>query len=286
MSQLTDFAENALIDFMRGQGLTLPTNWHMAYLSAASDSSVTESGGGLTRSAVPRSLTYWAGTQSSGSTSASIGTSHTTSNNTEIPMGTASSEVEAVAIGMFDASTDGNCWMVFPLTEPLEISIGAAPSITAGLVSFSLGLSGGMTDYLANKLIDLIFRGQSFSWPATMYLAGFTAAPTNAGGGTEIGGGVGYARASIASSLEAWAGTQAAGSVVASSGTGGRTSNNAPVIHPQPTGTQGTWVAGGIYDASSAGNLFWWHALTASRSVNAASAPPNWAAGAIDLGFA
>lgn len=124
-----------------------------------------------------------------------------------------------------------------------------------------------MSNYLENKLIDEIFRGQAFTAPTTLYVGLLTAAPTDAGGGTEVTGGA-YARASIACSLANWAGTQSAGSTTASSGTGGTTSNNAAINFPTPTATWNTVTHFGIYDAASAGNLLFWGALTTTKTVN------------------
>jgi hypothetical protein len=126
-----------------------------------------------------------------------------------------------------------------------------------------------MSDYLENKLVDHIFRGQTFTAPANTYVALFTAAPADAGGGTEVSGN-GYARVTVASSLANWAGTQSAGSTVASSGTGGATSNNAAITFPTPTGAGwGTVTHFGIFDASTSGNLLFHGALTASKTINA-----------------
>ena len=92
-----------------------------------------------------------------------------------------------------------------------------------------------LTDFVENKLLDWLFRAQAVgingasaaagTGPATLYVALFTSAPTDAGGGTEVSGGS-YARAAVTSSLANWAGTQAAASSVASTGTSGTTSNN------------------------------------------------------------
>jgi len=57
-----------------------------------------------------------------------------------------------------------------------------------------------MSDYLENKLVDHIFRGVSFTAPAALHVALFTAAPSDSGGGTEVSGGS-YARAALASSV-------------------------------------------------------------------------------------
>ncbi len=123
-----------------------------------------------------------------------------------------------------------------------------------------------MSDYLENAVIDQLFRGQAFAAPANLYIALFTAAPTAAGGGTEVSGG-GYARAAVASSLANWAGTQGAGTVAASSGTSGTTSNNAQINFPTPTAAWGTVVAMGIFDAATGGNLLFFGNLSQSQVV-------------------
>lgn len=126
-----------------------------------------------------------------------------------------------------------------------------------------------MSDYLENKLIDQLFRGQTAPTTTTMYVGLLTAAPSDAGGGTEVSGGA-YARVAVTSSLANWAGTQAAASTTASSGTGGQTSNNAAITFTTPTANWGTVTHFGIYDAASGGNLLFWGALTISKTINQA----------------
>lgn len=131
----------------------------------------------------------------------------------------------------------------------------------------------GMTDYLENKLIDWLVRGQSFTPPATLYAALFTATPSDAGGGTEVSGGS-YARVAITSDMTHWAGTQAAASTTTSSGTNGTTSNNGTVTFPAPTGNWGTTVAIGLFDASTSGNMLFWAPLVTNKTVNSSDAAP------------
>lgn len=126
-----------------------------------------------------------------------------------------------------------------------------------------------MSDYLENKLVDQLFRGQSAPTTTTLYVGLLTGAPSDTGGGTEVSGSS-YARASVTSSLANWSGTQTAGSTDASSGTGGQTSNNAAITFPTPTGTWGTVSHFGIYDASTGGNLLFWGALTINKTINEA----------------
>lgn len=124
-----------------------------------------------------------------------------------------------------------------------------------------------MSDYLENKIIDQVFRGQAYSFPATLYVGLFTAAPSDTGGGTEASGGS-YSRASVAASLANFAGTQGAGTTVASSGTTGTTSNNGSITFATPTASWGTVVAFGIFDAASGGNLLFYGTLTISKTIN------------------
>lgn len=283
MSQFTNYAENKIADYLRGQGLTLPASWWLVALTAASDSSVTENAAGLSRFETARALADWAGTQGAGTTLASSGTSHTTSNNNEADLGTAHTPVTVTHIGLFDDDVGGNCWMYWQLETPLAMEYGDPLVLDAGRVQFVLGNTGGCTDYLSNKLIDLIFRGQAYPWPATIYAGAFTVASTNAGGGTEVGGGVGYGRASLVPSLANISGTQGPGTTVASSGTGGRISNNIAVAHPTPAGNWGTIVAGGLFDASSGGNLLFWHALNSPTSVSLGSPAPTYQPDALGI---
>lgn len=139
-----------------------------------------------------------------------------------------------------------------------------------------------MTDYLENKLIDQIFRGQAYTFPGTVYVALFTANPTDSAAGTEVTGGS-YARVAVVGSLANWAGTQAAASTVASSGTGGTTSNNGTITFPAPTANWGVITGIAICDALTAGNELFFGALTTSKTVNNGDAAPSFAAAALSL---
>ena len=124
-----------------------------------------------------------------------------------------------------------------------------------------------MSDYLENKIVDQLFRGQTAPTTSTLYVALLTAAPSDSGGGTEVSGGA-YARVAVTSSLTNWAGTQSAGSTTASSGTGGQTSNNIAITFPTPSATWGTATHFGIYDASTGGNLLFHGALSIAKTIN------------------
>jgi hypothetical protein len=128
-----------------------------------------------------------------------------------------------------------------------------------------------MSDYLENKIIDWLFRGQTYTPPAGIYIGLLTSAPSDTGGGTEVSGN-NYSRVNLAPSLANWAGTQAAASTVASTGTSGTTSNNAAITFPTPSASWGTVTHFAVYDATTAGNLLFWGALTISKTINQSDA--------------
>ena len=138
------------------------------------------------------------------------------------------------------------------------------------------------TDYLENKLTDFLYRAQAFAPPASLYIGLFTTAPTDSSAGVEVTGGS-YARVAVTSGLTAWAGTQGAGTTVASTGTGGTTSNNAAITFPAPTANWGVVVAFGIFDAASGGNLWTYANLTTSKTINNGDAAPSFAAAALTI---
>jgi hypothetical protein len=133
-----------------------------------------------------------------------------------------------------------------------------------------------MSDYLEGQLRAHIFRTASFTKPTTLAIGLFTAAPSDAGGGTEVSGGS-YARVS-ANPLDAnW---------TAASSTDGVTTNTNAITFAAPTATWGTVTHFGIFDATTAGNLLVWGTLTASRVISNGDAAPSFAAGALSITFA
>lgn len=114
-----------------------------------------------------------------------------------------------------------------------------------------------LSDYLENHIIDSLFRNTTFTRPANIYVALFTAAPNDAGGGTEVSGGS-YARQAIATGASS--GWDAA--------SGGATANTAVLTFPTATANWGTITHVGLFDASTSGNLLFHGALAASQTIN------------------
>lgn len=140
------------------------------------------------------------------------------------------------------------------------------------------------SDYLENKLVDHILRNTAYTVPTGVYVALYTATPSDAGGGTEVTGGS-YARVQVGPSTSAWNATQG-GTAGASSGTGGQTANAADVVFPAPTANWGSVTHFGLFDALTSGNLLFWGALTAAKTINNGDAAPKFLAGALTVTLA
>lgn len=137
---LSDYFENNVIDYaFRAQSWTISANYYFGLSTAAcSDSSVgTEvTGGSYARVSYARSLANWAGTQSSGSTTASSGTGGVTSNNNAINFPTPSAGWGTVThFFIADASSGGNLIICQALTTSKTINSGDTVSFPAAAVT-------------------------------------------------------------------------------------------------------------------------------------------------------
>lgn len=150
-----------------------------------------------------------------------------------------------------------------------------------------------MTDFLENKYIDWYFRAQAFgvtgasaaagSGPTTLWVGLMTTSDNDAQGArVEVSGGS-YARVAVTSSLANWAGTQGAGTTVASTGATGTTSNNNVLTFPTPSGNWGTVAGYEIFDAATGGNGQYYTTLAASKSVNNGDPAPYFPAGTLTI---
>ncbi|NBT09246.1 MAG: hypothetical protein EBS98_10705 [Chitinophagia bacterium] len=110
-----------------------------------------------------------------------------------------------------------------------------------------------LSDYAEKLLLDWAMTTGSATRPTAWYVALYTAAPSDSGGGTEVTGS-GYARQSV--------------TFDAASSPGGTTSNNNTVSFTASGGNYGTVTHIGIHTASTGGQLLWHGAMTASKTVN------------------
>jgi len=105
------------------------------------------------------------------------------------------------------------------------------------------------SDYLENKVLLHVFGGTAYTAPATLYLAIYTVAPTDTGGGTECNG-TSYARQTVTFTV-----------------TNDTASNTSAVEFPTAGSSWGTIVAVGIFDQSTSGNLLAYGNLTTSKTI-------------------
>lgn len=122
-------------------------------------------------------------------------------------------------------------------------------------------MASTMSNYLQAKVLAYLLGDTSYTPPGTVYIALYTVAPTNAGGGTEATGGS-YARVAVTNNTTNWP---------APTGTSPTTSSNGTAVtFPVATAdwsSAANMVAFGILDASSGGNLLWWGNLTENKPV-------------------
>lgn len=164
------------------------------------------------------------------------------------------------------------------VTKLREFALGLV-LIAAALVA-PAAHAGALSTYMQNKLIDFVFRAQSYTPPATIYVALTTTTPTASSCGTEVTGGS-YARVAITSSLGNWAGTQGAGTTAISSGSTGQTSNNGTVTFPAPTANWNTVLGFCLFDSVSSGNMLVYSTLTVPVTITSGGAAPSFAISAL-----
>lgn len=142
-----------------------------------------------------------------------------------------------------------------------------------------------MTDYLENQLGDHLLRTASFAKPTILAHALYTAAPGEAGGGTEVSGGA-YARVDLPPLDTNYNATQG-GTSGASSGSTGLLDNAVVITYPAPSGANwGVIVSWAMLDALTSGNMLVYGALTISKTVNDGDPAPTFQPGDLDFTFA
>lgn len=106
------------------------------------------------------------------------------------------------------------------------------------------------TDYLEQKILNHVLRNIAYTPPVAVYLALFSTATTDAGGGTELTGG-GYARQQ-----------STFGAPV-----GNVCQNSAQVSFPIASGAWSPATYGALFDAASGGNMLYHGPLSAQKTV-------------------
>ena len=131
-----------------------------------------------------------------------------------------------------------------------------------------------MCDFLEAELRKHIFRTGSYTKPTDLTFHLYTAAPGEAGGGTEVTGGS-YAAVSRPPLDANW---------TAASGTNGLTDNAADITYAAPTANWGVVTHVAVKDQVP--NFLFHGALTQSKTINNGDAAPKFPTGAFDVTFA
>ena len=118
-----------------------------------------------------------------------------------------------------------------------------------------------------NHVLDFLYGNLAPTPPATLYLALYTVAPTDAGGGTEVPLTNGYARVAVNNDGSAWAAASA-----------GVKTTIVPITFPTATGSWGTVVAYAFHDDPAMDSIVTWGNLDSSVPV-ASGETPQFAAG-------
>lgn len=104
-----------------------------------------------------------------------------------------------------------------------------------------------LSDYAETNLVDHLLGTNPMTSPSTVYVGLFTAAPSDAGGGTEVAGN-GYAREAV--------------TFGAATSPGGVASNTGTITFTANGGNWGTITHAGVFDQLTTGELLMWTAVT------------------------
>jgi hypothetical protein len=156
------------------------------------------------------------------------------------------------------------------------------------MLAFSMvAYPAAMSNYLQNKAIDHVFRGQIFTAPTTLCVALTTVTPTAASTGATLAEATytGYARGQLNPSVSNWLGTggETAG---ASAGTTGTTKNNTTItIGAQATSGPTVVTSFAVLDSCvvGSGNVLFYSTLSSAKTINSGDPAPIFAINALNV---
>jgi hypothetical protein len=129
-------------------------------------------------------------------------------------------------------------------------------TLAAALLVATVAVAGGKASTASNGILNHVFRTTSYTAPANTYIGLLSTCPTTGNNGTELSGN-GYTRSAGISKADASWNYTAATFIAAST-----VKNAAAISFPAASGSAWTVNCFGVYDASSAGNLLYWGAVT------------------------
>lgn len=245
MGSLTNYAEGKLIDHACGTAYTAPSTVYLALATADPGEAAT----GASMNEVANSGSYARTAITFGAAA-----SRKVEQSGAVTYPTASGSWGTVTHwAIVDSATygAGNALAYGAFSVSKSVVTGNTPAVPTAEVDVEITTGGG-SNYLVHKLLDLMFRNQAFTAPATHYAALTTATISDTSTGSTITepSGNGYTRKAISAnggSSPAW--------TLAS---GGAVENGATVDFGTASGSWGTIVATCTCDASSAGNMLFY----------------------------
>lgn len=133
-----------------------------------------------------------------------------------------------------------------------------------------------MTDYAEQKTAERLARGTADAIPATWYLALFTSAPSDVGGGTEVSG-MGYARVAAPRNEATFGAATSVGGVMTSA-------SLVDLAFPGSLGAWGTVTHYAWFDAATGGNMWFHGTLPIARVVDDAGITIKMPVGSVSIG--
>ncbi len=134
-------------------------------------------------------------------------------------------------------------------------------------------MAGSKANYLEDAILDHVLGGPDYTRPATVYVALFTADPSDAGGGTEVSAvnWTNYARVALTNNATNWPGSVS-----------GAKSNGTIIDFGTATvpGAAVVVTAFAILDGSS--NYLYWGELTVDKTISDGD-PVTFPIGALDV---
>jgi hypothetical protein len=264
MAGISNYLANKINDWLHGNtaAYTPPATTYFALMlampTASGGGTEVASSGSYVRKAVTNNSTNWPASSSGIKT-----------NGAAISWITPTGDWgRVVGIAEYDASTGGNLLTFADLSTATTVLSGQVFSLPTGSASFTW--SGGISQYLANKLNDWLHGGGTYTVPATTYFAPMTVIPTATTPGTETSGGS-YARSADTNNATDWPDSI------------GQSKTNANTLSwpTASTNWSGPEVAVAEYDASSGGNQLTFGALANNITVASGATPSIPAGGAV-----
>jgi len=257
MGSLSDYVENEILDHVLKTGdWAQPTNIYVG-LSTADP---TDDGTGI---AEPSGNGYARVQHNSWDAAASRATENT--GTISFPEATGSWGT-VTHFFISDAVTGGNMLAHGALSASKTIGSGDNASFQDGAIDVSFN-SGGINTFLANAVLDHIFKNTAYDTTADIYVALSRANPGDDGSGIDEPSGNNYARVNH----NTW-----------DAASGGATENNGAITFPQASAAWGTVTHFFMADASSSGNYLFYGALDNSRNIGQ-NDTPSFADGALDI---